>query len=421
MPPGRQSLVPAEIHWTALAPRAADRARALDELADILGSSQRLTGLLRDARECGEAILLCVNDGDRATPTREVLQALSRLPAAAHAGARFAALVATGTHRFSAAERAVFERDTFDNCGLPIEQVSWHDADARAEHVSIGGLRFDLRLAQHRFLLPIGSIEPHYFAGATGAHKTVTIGVLSRADIEQNHRGALDPASDVLALHGNPVFDGVAAALHTLMRSGRRIAAVNLVVVDGAWIDASAGEPLESLHALLPLARSVYSHTVAQPADVLHLRVPAPLGRSLYQADKALKNNHRAVRDRGWIVLEAECSLGVGPAAFLTLLRDAPDYAGAVATVAQRGYRLGDHKAVKLRHLTDSCQRGVRVLLASRNVSAADAALCGLQRFDSVDAALRAIPAAASEEPLNGLRVEDAGNVCVQPGGAGGG
>lgn len=263
----------------------------------------------------------------------------------------------------------------------------------------------------HDFLLPIGSLEPHYFAGITGAHKTVTIGVLARRDIERNHRHALDPRSDVLALEGNPVYDGHATWVRALAHGGRRICALNQVVAEGAVIAAAAGDALETLHALAPTVRDVFCHTFPEPFDVLHLQVPDPLGRMLYQADKALKNNHRAVRDGGGIVLEADCREGIGPDAFFGLLRAADSYAAAVRHVDERGYRLGDHKAVKLRDLTDPARRGVRVALVSSEISDADARAAGMTRHASVAAALAWLR--ATTDIRRGLRVHDAGNVCA--------
>jgi nickel-dependent lactate racemase len=159
----------------------------------------------------------------------------------------------------------------------------------------------------------------------------------------------------------------------------------------------------------------VYVRAIERPADVLRLRVPLPLGRNLYQADKALKNNHHAVRDGGGIVLEADCPEGIGPDAFMNLLRRAGDYATARQIVAQEGYRLGDHKAVKLRHLTDPAQRGVHVALVSPNVTVADVEIAGMSAFAEVTSAIDWLARVLTGPLERGLTVEDAGVVCVRP------
>jgi nickel-dependent lactate racemase len=371
--------------------------------------------MLADAAEAGEPILLVINDPFRTTQTRAALRALAEIAAGLPRPPRFEVLVATGTHSIPTAGRAAFERMTLQDCGLSLTGVTWHDCRAEEELASVGGVRMNGRLVSARRLLAVGSVEPHYFAGFTGAHKTLTIGCMAHAAIEANHAGALDPASDLLCLRGNPVHEGIVRVLDGLKAAGKQIVAINQVVCGAELIAAAAGDPLETLDALVDTARRVYVHRLDRPVDVLHLRVPPPLGRNLYQADKALKNNHLAVRDGGGIILEADCQDGVGPDAFLNLLRRAPDYATACRIVEQEGYRLGDHKAVKLRHLNDPAQRGVHVALAARNVAVADAQAAGMRLFSSPQLALEAL-AAELQGPLErGLIVEDAGVTCAVP------
>ncbi len=402
----------ATIDWTTLQPLSVARAGAAPP---PLGAHALLRNFLARAARAAQPVLLLINDSHRATRTRPVLCELAEMSADGRENggdaARFGLLVATGTHAFSAEQRRAFEATTIEGSGLPLEFVEWHECDSPTL-MDIGGFRFNPRLAGAAFVLAIGSVEPHYFAGLTGAHKTLTIGCLSREDIERNHAGALSPSSDVLRSDGNPVHEGICAALTALKNSGKQLLAINQVQSGAALLALEVGEPLATLAALRPAAQRVYLHCVDQPADVLHLRVPSPLGNSLYQADKALKNNHSAVRDAGGIVLEAACAEGVGPDAFLSLLRRAESYAAACRFVRQNGYRLGDHKAVKLRYLTDAAQRAVNVALVSGGVPVDLAALCGLRAMPSVAAALAWLEQVCG--PLRrGLRIEDAGVVSV--------
>ncbi len=359
-----------------------------------------------------EQIVLVVNDPCRSTRTSEALSALSSFAAESGRRPRFRALVATGTHRFSASERRAFESSTFAGSGLSIDSVSWHDATDDESLRPLGGASIHELVASARALVAVGSVEPHYFAGATGAHKTLTIGCLAYRDIEENHRGALEPSSDVLRLDGNPVHEGI-VRLVTALRRGRVVVAMNQVLCGEAVVAARVGDPIDTLHALLPDARRVYAHALDHAADVLHLRVPLPLGKSFYQADKALKNNHRAVADGGGILLEAACPDGIGQDAFVRLLRSASSYAEACNQVTQEGYRLGDHKAVKLRHLTDPAARGVHVALLGAPISPDACRLLGVHAVTSVDEGLSWLAARVGRPLLRGVCVEDAGMVCV--------
>ncbi len=406
----------ASLHWDTIGPASGGASiPAPDILRRAVSGSPVLEPFLNAAASTGQPVLLLVNDGHRSTLTNPALATLAEFSRALPAQPRFRALVATGTHRFSAEERRAFEALTFADCGLQIEAVAWHDVTDAAWLTAVNGMCLHRWLAESAFLLPIGSVEPHYFAGVTGAHKTVTIGCMAQEEIEGNHAGALAPESDVLRLHGNPVFDGIVEYLGKLQSAGKTICAINEVVRGGELIAAAVGDPLETLDRLLPTVRQVFVRPIERPADVLRLRVPLPLGRNLYQADKALKNNHLAVRDGGGIVLEADCPEGVGPDAFMNLLRRAGDYATARQIVAQEGYRLGDHKAVKLRHLTDPAQRGVRVALVSPHVSDADAESAGMKVFPKLAPALDWLARVVPGRLERGLIVEDAGVTCATP------
>jgi nickel-dependent lactate racemase len=409
---------PPAIRWQTLCPRRAAPPGAGRSGAEA--ALARTSAFLREAARAGAPLLIVVNDPARATPTRWVLSAIAaELPAAQRPA--LALLVATGTHRFSDSERARFESDLLAGCGLDFTSVAWHDARAEADGFSTvaaplpaGPFRNKRRVVEHEWLLAIGSLEPHYFAGVTGAHKTLTIGCLAHDDIERNHAGALHPASDLLELDGNPVFDGAAAMMRAVAALPRRLLAINQVALDGAPLAVACGDWGATLDELLPMARSVFSHEVPRPVDVLHLRVPLPLGRDLYQADKALKNCHRAVRDGGGIILEADCPHRIGPDAFLGLLRRAPDYDSACRLVQREGYRLGDHKAVKLKQLTDPRQRGAHVVVVSANLSPADLRDTGLLHAATPAEALALLRRSVTGPLSDGLVVEDAGMTCVR-------
>ena len=418
-----QANEPVNITWEAVSPALPPQPGAAEDvLQQALSASGELGGFLQSAAQEDEPVLLLVNDPHRATQTRPALIALAQLVAeyTVRANAlgrvpRFRAIVATGTHRFPAPERREFEAATFAGCGLDIEEIAWHDATDATSLVPVAGVRMHHWVAESRFLLPIGSVEPHYFAGVTGPHKTVTIGCMSAEDVERNHEGALSPSSDILRLQGNPVFDGAVQILRQLESTGKTICALGEVTCGGALLAAAAGDPVEVIDALLPTVRRIYVRPVPNPVDILRLHVPLPLGRNLYQADKGLKNNHPAVRDGGGIILEADCPEGIGPDAFVSLLRRTGDYDSAQRIMAEEGYRLGDHKAVKLRYLMDPRCRGVNVALVSPYLTNADLAGTGIEVFPGPQSALDWLTVVVTGIQKRGLTIHDAGMVMVTP------
>ena len=351
-------------------------------------------------------VTLAVNDPQRASRTDEVLRRLRP----ALAGRDLRVLVAAGTHRFAPEARTAFERPI--RRILPSVDIQWHDCKGD----NLTPIGDDPPWAAHPWLadetfalLAIGSVEVHYFAGLSGAHKTVTVGVADHRSVEANHANALSPASRPARLAGNPVHDGIAAMLASL-QARRDVWAINLFQLGRQIVAAASGQPLEALEALAPRVRAVCCPEIPAPADALVLDVEGVLGRSFYQGDKGIKNNEWAIRDGGCAVLVAPFPDGVGQDHFMDLLTRCPTYDAAMEAVTGRGYRLGDHKAVKLRYLTD--RRGVRVFAVSDGLSDAELRVLGFARAQSVGAAL----AAAGIDPARDAvyRVADAANVSVR-------
>ena len=270
------------------------------------------------------SLTVVVNDPQRDTHTRSVLELLAERIDPRD----LRLLVATGSHRIPQDQRASFQAEL--TAGIPVRGVGWHDCRADSL-ISIGGLwRGHPWLAQETPLLAIGSVEPHYFAGYTGAHKTLTIGCASYEDIEANHANALSLTCRPGKLSGNRVYHGVLDMLAALERL-RPLAAISLVQ-------------------------------------------------------------------------------------FVELLAQAGTYQQAIDVMAARGYTLGDHKAVKLRYLTDPACRGVKVILASEGISHQQARLLGMTKVGDLREALSLAGLQPGDEGVYLIR--DAANLAVYAGSA---
>ena len=418
----RFASMPTQPDWPALLPEV-----ALDHLAPV---AERATGdalelarqaldeaglgaFLAQAAARGGPLTVVVNDPHRFTDTRSFVEVLVTALERASLSARalpLRVLVAAGSHRSTADERARHEARILGPHAARFAEIAWHDARDGATHRTIGATTLHRWMTEGGHYLACGSVEPHYFAGATGAHKTLTVGVMALATLTDNHHHAMSSAVAPLKLRGNPIHEGVLQALGDLEATGARLLALNQVVIDGTVVACSAGHPVAALERALPIVERSFGKRLAHPMDLVIARVRPPLDRDLYQAEKGIKNTETGVRDGGVIVLEAACEHGVGLDQFVELLRAAPRHSDALATVAARGYRLGDHKAVRLRALTDT--RAVQVALVTRGIDAGLAAVLGMTIFsDRASAAdwvsRRLAPAA------RGALVEDAGNVVL--------
>jgi len=408
--------VPVEVVSPCVPP--AERPAGSRELVNEALLQQRIEGLLVAAARSRAPVTLLINDTHRATDSRSAVDAILSL-AAAHSrgeGPVWRLLVAAGSHRFGDDEKRRHEEWALGRWAPRFAARAWHAADDPGCMASVGPQRLHRWVVESPLVIAVGSVEPHYFAGFTGAHKTLTVGVMSMEDLRLNHAAALIENSAPLVTDGNPVHDGIAATLRRLEEGGRRMFAVNEVLVDGRLLACHAGHPLAALRAAIPAATAVYARTLDRPVDLAIARVGAPLDRSLYQADKGFKNVEAGVRDGGAIVLEAACPEGAGPHAFLDLL-DAGDLAACLRRIERRGYCLGDHKAIRLRRLTGP--RRIHLAILSAGVSPGDARRVGATLLSS-----RAEAAAWARGRLQASRggravvVEDAGQMTLAVRGA---
>jgi len=371
----------------------ADLSKAVGDALAAAGQPKRLTVL--------------VNDPQRDTCSKPILDRIAR-QINPH---RLRLLVATGSHQIPPAQRRQFQAELVAH--LPLADVAWHDCRSD-KLVSVGGRwRAHRWLGQDGPLLAVGSVEPHYFAGYTGAHKTFTIGCASYEDIEANHAAALSSCCRPGRLSGNPVHEGILDMLLALGRS-QVLAAVNLVQVEGQVVGAVGGPVGPCFQAAVALAERVFLRRLPAAADALIVEVTGRLAQSFYQAEKGIKNNEWAVRSGGAMVLIASCRDGLGSRQFTDLLGEAANYAQATRIVERRGYRLGDHKAIRLLHLTDPARRAVRLFLVSDGISPDDAKLLGLTKVADAGDALAAAKLTPGKDRI--YRVNDAGNCCVLAG-----
>ena len=344
------------------------------------------------------ALVVVVNDPDRATDSVQALRALRD----ASPGRLLRVLVATGSHVWGDAAREAHEAPLRAAAGEPSE-FFWHDGESPS-HSVVGPAHLDTFLAEATDVVGVGSVEPHWFAGLTGAHKTLTVGVMHREDITANHALAMTVDARPFRLAGNPVHEGLAAVLHAL-EDGRRVVA--LQHIGTRWF---GGAPLACLDEAAAVAATRWRRVVPKPFDLLLAVVAPPLHRTLYQAEKGVKNNEFAVRDGGMVVLDAPCEDGLGPDRFFQTLMKAPDLAAVMERITRKGYRLGDHKAFRLRSLQ---ARGVQVALVSPTFPREAGAAVGIGVFASREEASRTLRGRFGGSSRAAV-VEDAGHMVVE-------
>jgi len=297
---------------------------------------------LQDAKD----ILFIVNDGTRPTPTAKVLDII--YDKIAERDIRF--IVATGIHRAPTEDelRFIFGRH-LDELR---DRIHVHDSKKQDDMVHIGTSKNGTEMWVNRMgvkaakLVPIGSVEPHYFGGYTGGRKSFLPGIAAWKTVEQNHKFALKPQATALVLEGNPVHEDMIDALKTI--EDKEIFSIQTVLDRERRIyGATAGHIHDSFFAAIEMAQEVFCVKVPAKADIVVSVAPYPMDVDLYQSQKALDNGKLALKPGGILILVSKCRTGIGERSFFELLSSSRNPADALERI-DKGYKLGYHKAAKM-------------------------------------------------------------------------
>lgn len=198
-----------------------------------------------------------------------------------------------------------------------------------------------------------GNIDLHYFAGYTGGAKAIMPGVSSRDSISATHRFMLDPKAVAGNLETNPAraaidevgeMVGIDFILNVILNEHKQI------------IAAVAGDKLAAHRQGCAILDSLYKVTLQERADIVVVSAGGfPKDINLYQAHKALDNAKHAVKEKGTIILAAECSEGLGEEVFREWMFAANKPQDILDRVKHE-FTLGGHKAVAIAMLLQKAE-----------------------------------------------------------------
>jgi len=217
------------------------------------------------------------------------------------------------------------------------------------------GTPFDIFrvVAEADFVICLGNIEYHYFAGYSGGAKSIMPGVSTRAAIQANHSNMVLPGAVTGKLEGNPVREDLEEVAGFL-----RIDFIVNVVLDEHKniIKAVAGHHIEAHREGCRFLDSIYKVKIGKKADIV-ITTPGgyPKDINLYQAQKALDNAKHAVRDGGIIILAAACNEGLGEETFQQWMTSAASPKSIIDRI-KADFRLGGHKAAAISMILENAR-----------------------------------------------------------------
>lgn len=216
------------------------------------------------------------------------------------------------------------------------------------------GIPIDLNsnLLKYDYIISIGVIEPHLYAGYSGGAKTIAIGLAGEATVNATHSiKFLDsPAVTIGSLEGNTFQETL---WHIVERVGP-VFSINVVNdPDGKALKVFSGPVSNVFNKGVEFAKKVFEINVDKEADIAICGIGRPKDVNLYQASRAINyvlgTGRPAVKKGGVVIVVAGLRDGIGNSTaekrFYEELKKMRSPADFVAHVKAKGCIAGEHRA----------------------------------------------------------------------------
>lgn len=283
-------------------------------------------------------IVLIASDHTRPVPSKVIVPPMLREIRKGNPDADITILISTGCHRETMLEELVnkFGEDIVKN-----EKIVVHDCD-KSPLVKIGTLPSGGELIINKLVVDAdlvvseGFIEPHFFAGFSGARKSILPGIASRTTVLANHCSEFiaHPCSRTGILEGNPIHKDMVWAA----RQAKLAFIVNVVINDKKEAIFAVAGDMEEAHKAGCDFLSSLCKVDAKPADiVITTNGGYPLDQNIYQAVKGMTAAEATVKKGGVIIMMAKSNDGHGGEGFYHQMADEPDIEKTMALFMSRG------------------------------------------------------------------------------------
>ena len=281
----------------------------LEAMANPVGSEK-----LCDLAVGKKNVVIIASDHTRPVPSKAIMPAMLAEIRKGNPDANITILIATGCHRGTTKDELVAK---FGEEIVAKENIYIHDCDETDMLVKIGTLPSGGELIINKLaveadlLVAEGFIEPHFFAGFSGARKSVLPGIASRVTVLANHCSEFiaSPYARTGILENNPIHEDMVYAGKTA-----KLAYIVNVVIDEKKeaIYAVAGD-MEMAHQKGCEFLSGLCKAQAIPGDiVISTNGGYPLDQNIYQSVKGMTAAEATVKKGGVIIMLSKCNDGTG-------------------------------------------------------------------------------------------------------------
>jgi len=355
---------PPEVDWRIIKPDEPQRTSSESKVIRVLCES--LVTEIGERFERGRRLLIVIPDHTRRCRLPLLLPPV--LDELERAGLEIELLMANGSHARQSRDTV---RDVVGDQVLKRYPVAQHDCQNMDELAYFGQTSMgtpvwlNRRVADCDFVLTLGAVLHHYFAGYGGGPKMLMPGVAGEQTIRINHCRTIDPSCGRLipqcregGLEDNPVY----LDLSEIENMVPDVLSLQVVLLPNGRIGyGECGTLLRTHRRMARRVSELYSLPMTAKADVAVASAGGfPTDVNLIQSHKSIHHAHAAVRVGGVVIVAAACTEGIGSETLLPYFEETSS-AGIAARLI-REYQLNGHTALALRGKSESA----RIILISK-------------------------------------------------------
>lgn len=325
-------------------PGLAEPARAVAEaLFNPVGSESLLARL---KKKNPRTVTVVVNDETRPTPYEAIFPPL--IEVFKEAGIRdeqVVFVIATGIH---APQSEELNRQIYGEEMTRRFRFVNHVATDRASLADLGKTSsgYDCKINKLAvdcdFLITLGVVMPHYFAGFSGGRKSILPGLAGHDTVRSNHARMVELLDALPPIEENPVSKemievarkvGVDFIINTVTNEKKQI------------VKVAAGDLVEAWMEAVDVTAKMYEVPFERQVDICITAASGyPRDVNVYQAQKALEHAEHITRPGGAIIWIGECGEGLGEDVFEKWLNKKLSPRELMSRF-RNNFELGGHKA----------------------------------------------------------------------------
>jgi lactate racemase len=279
-----------------------------------------------------KSVCIVVTDNTRECPDKELLVPILDVIEKKIKRENITILIASGMHKKMSYQEKV------EKYGKKISEayrVIDHNAKDENSLISLGNtkngtpIKISKIVKESDFVISLGVVEPHQFAGYSGGYKTIAIGLAGDETISFTHSSRMLQKSNtrVGKIDDNPIQEEI---IEIGKKTGLDFLVNVILGINKEVLEIESGEPIETHRSLITKSRKLFEIPIKKSYNVVICGVGHPRDSNLYQTTRAasyLFFAHKPViKEGGYLIIPAKCEegagKGIGEKRFYTMLKN---------------------------------------------------------------------------------------------------